>query len=319
MAGIDTETEIAVVGAGLIGRAWSLVFARADFPVGLYDADPGQLDAARNWIARTAESLSSFGLAGAPDALSARVTGVSDLAEAVTPAAYVQECAPEDLETKRAIFAELDHLAGADTILASSTSGIGASQFTQNLDGAERCLVAHPVNPPYLVPLVELCPSPATSRTVLDRASALLEAAGQAPVVVEREVRGFLLNRLQGAVLNEALRLYEDGLASAEDIDRTVKYGLGLRWSFMGPFETIDLNAPGGIADYAARYGPLYEDLGREQADPRPWRQATVAGLERERRTYLDAEGLADRQAWRDRRLMALMAHKRERDRTDGQ
>ena len=167
------------------------------------------------------------------------------------------------------------------------------------------------MNPPHLVPLVELAPAPWTSPDVVARARDLLEKAGQVPVTVTKEVQGFILNRLQAALLGEAMRLYEDGHASADDIDKCVRDGLGLRWSFMGPFETIDLNAPGGVADYAARYGTLMYEMNRTQV-ARPWGEALVKKLEAERRRSQPADTLADRQAWRDRRLMALRAHQKK-------
>jgi 3-hydroxyacyl-CoA dehydrogenase len=179
-----------------------------------------------------------------------------------------------------------------------------------------RCLVAHPVNPPHLVPLVELSPAPWTTAEVVERACALLESVGQVPIVVRKEIQGFVLNRLQGALLAEAFRLYADGYASADDIDRTVRDGLGLRWSFMGPFETIDLNAPGGIADYCARFGELYYEIAKTQT-PRRWEEALVRRIESERRELLDATELEVRSAWRDRRLMQLVAHKRNMTKRD--
>jgi 3-hydroxyacyl-CoA dehydrogenase len=304
---VDT---VAVVGAGLIGRAWAIVFARAGVPVRLYDAAPAALDAADTRIAEALHDLERFGLIKDPDAVRRRVVTERELKSALDGATYVQESGPETLKAKRDIFAQLDAAAAPKTILASSSSGLVASSFIDHLEHPERCLVAHPVNPPYLIPLVELCPAPATKPWAVDAARALMERVGQSPITVKKEVRGFTLNRLQGALLNEALRLYEDGIVSAEDLDRTVKDGLGLRWSFMGPFETIDLNAPGGLKDYATRYGSLYEDLAREQAEPRPWLPETVDALDRERRALLQRERLGERQAWRDRRLMALVAHK---------
>jgi 3-hydroxyacyl-CoA dehydrogenase len=304
------NTKVAVVGAGLIGRAWAIVFARAGVPVRLYDADPAVLDAAAERLAESLADLKRFRLIEDPAAVQRLVTPAPDLAAALDGVDYVQECGPERLEAKREIFARLEAAAPETAILASSSSGLVASSFSGGLRRPERCLVAHPVNPPYLIPLVELCPAPDTDPQAVETARALMERVGQAPILVRKEVEGFALNRLQGALLNEALRLYEDGVCSAEDLDRTIKYGLGLRWSFIGPFETIDLNAPGGLADYAERYAPLYESLGRQQADPRPWSPATVAALERERRELLSEDHLAERQAWRDRRLMALTAHK---------
>src|SRR5690606_10729784 len=130
------------------------------------------------------------------------------------------------------------------TVLASSTSSIPASAFTEDLPGRHRCLVAHPVNPPYLIPVVELCGAPSTDAKVVEQARALMDEVKQKPVTVHKELEGFVLNRLQGALLREAFRLVQSGCVSVEDLDATVKDGLGLRWSFMGPFETIDLNAP---------------------------------------------------------------------------
>ena len=196
------------------------------------------------------------------------------------------------------------------TILASSTSTVPASVFSEGLAGRSRCLVAHPVNPPYLVPLVELSPAPWTAPDVVERARRLQASVGQVPIVVKKEIQGFVLNRLQAALLAEAWRLYEDGYATAEDIDSTVRDGLGLRWSFMGPFETIDLNAPGGVVDYVSRYGPVMNEINASQI-PRRWSEVSLARLEAERRQTLPANALATRQAWRDRRLMALLAHKR--------
>jgi 3-hydroxyacyl-CoA dehydrogenase len=128
---------------------------------------------------------------------------------------------------------------------------------------------------------------------------------------VQREIQGFIVNRLQGALLAEAFRLVEDGYVSSGDIDKAVKDGLGLRWAFMGPMETIDLNAPGGIRDYCGRYGPLYLDIAK-QATPREWNDALIGKLEQERLAELPAQQRPARQAWRDQRLMQLVAHKRD-------
>jgi L-gulonate 3-dehydrogenase len=135
--------------------------------------------------------------------------------------------------------------------------------------------------------------------------------AGQRPVVVRRELEGFVLNRLQGALLREAFRLVESGAISVEDLDTTVKDGLGLRWAFMGPFETIDLNAPGGIADYCARYGAMYESIACEQTSTDSWSDKIVAQVEQQRRERLTQDHLLERRIWRDQHLMALLRHKK--------
>jgi 3-hydroxyacyl-CoA dehydrogenase len=305
------KPAIAVIGAGLIGRSWAIVFARAGHGVTIHDADAGALAASLGRIDAALADLRAAGLLDEhPDVVRARVRAVASLTECVRGAGFVQENVGEDRAVKASLFAELDRLAAPDAILASSTSTIPASQWSADLPGRARCLVAHPVNPPYLVPLVELSPAPWTAPETVARAKALYESAGQVPIVVRSELQGFILNRLQGALLGEAFRLYADGYASLEDIDKSVRDGLGLRWSFMGPFETVDLNAPGGVADYCARYGEPYYEIAQAQL-PRRWDEALVRRIERERRQQLPAAELARRSAWRDRRLMQLIAHKR--------
>ncbi len=304
--------KIAIIGAGMIGRAWAVVFARAGRPVALYDSDTGVIEAAREAIAQAARDLADAGLIDeAPENLTARVAPAATIAEALDGSGYAQESAPEDVALKRALYGELDAAAAPDTVIGSSTSGIPASTYAAHLAGRNRCLVAHPVNPPSVVPLVELVPAPWTDADVVTRARDLMIAIGQEPIVVRKEIGGFILNRLQGALLNEAMRLIADGYVSTEDLDRTVKHGLGLRWSFMGPMETIDLNAPAGVPDYAARYGPIYTQVARE-AEPRKWDEALYGQAATDRRAALAMEDHAERQAWRDRRLMALAAHKRK-------
>jgi 3-hydroxyacyl-CoA dehydrogenase len=303
--------QIAVVGAGLIGRAWAIVFARAGHPVRLWDKLPGVADRALALVAESLADLHAAGLVTEPPAtIAARITAAATLADCLAGAAHVQENGPERLAPKQEIFAELDRLCGPEVILASSTSGIPASEFTADLPGRARCLVAHPVNPPYLIPLVELVGAPWTAPATIARTRALMERVGQVPVTAHKETRGFVLNRLQAALVAEAFRLVRDGVMSAEDVDACVKDGLGLRWSFMGPFETIDLNAPGGLADYAERFGPLMGGITEEQT-PFLYDRETVARVAGSRRTALPLDGIEARSAWRDRRLMALIAHKR--------
>ena len=303
-------TKIAVIGAGLIGRAWAIVFARAGFSVNLWDHFPHQTEAAMIYIAERLPELDQAGLIqDEPHAVLARITPFTALWEAVRDVVHVQENGPEQLPAKQALFAELDRATKPDVVLASSTSGIPASAFTETLTHRNRCLVAHPVNPPYLVPLVELCPAPWTDPAVVERTRDLMHRAGQVPATVKKEIDGFALNRLQGALLAEAFRLLADDVISPADLDALVKHGLGLRWSFMGPLETIDLNAPGGLKDYCDRYGPLYAKM-QEQAKPLVWDEALVNRLNAARRDELPANMLPVRQEWRDRRLMALLAHK---------
>jgi len=217
---------------------------------------------------------------------------------------------PRSLSIRKKLFETLDTLVDPSIILASSTSAIPASAFVSSLKTRERCIVAHPVNPPHIIPLVELVPSPFTRYDITERARSIMEDIGQSPIVVKKEIDSFVLNRLQGAVLNEAFRLVEDGYISPEDLDRTMKDGLGLRWSFMGPFETIDLNAPGGVKDYVERYSGSMYSLAQQQADPRKWQGHVVDEIVEARRKALSVDQLQERCNWRNRRLMSLMVHK---------
>jgi len=308
--------RVAIIGSGLIGRAWAMVFARAGWNVAMYDAVGGVADKALSLVAEGLDELARHALVLDPKGSAARVRAAKSVADALDGASYVQENVPETLDVKRAIFAELDALAAPDAILASSSSAIVASLFTESLAGRARCLIAHPVNPPHLVPIVELVGAPWTAQDVLARAKQVYESINQVPIVVRREVEGFILNRLQGALLAEAFRLVGEGYVSPQDLDKTISDGLGLRWSFMGPFETIDLNAPGGVADYAARYGAMYRSFAKDSV-PFDWSPDSIARLDAERRAVLPLDEIESRSRWRDRRLMAFLAHRRAMSESD--
>jgi L-gulonate 3-dehydrogenase len=304
--------KVAIIGCGLIGRAWAMVFARAGHSVKLYDAAPGSAEQALLLIRQGLEQLHQFGLiAESADIVLSRISTVTTLADAVSDADYVQENTAEKLDVKREVYRQMDAAAPAHCILASSTSTIQTSRFSESIKGRYRCIVAHPVNPPHIVPVVEISPAPWTSAEVVAKTRALHEKVGQVAITVKKEVEGFILNRLQAALLLEAWRLVKEDYVSVEDLDKCIKDGLGLRWSFMGPFETIDLNAPGGVPDYAKRYGPVLHGM-MSNTKNEQWDEALIAKVDGERRKIMRQDRHAEREAWRDRRLMALIAHKRE-------
>jgi L-gulonate 3-dehydrogenase len=307
----SSERNVAIVGAGLIGRAWAAIFARAGWNVRLTDPQIPTLKAAPRLIRDELHALARHGLAADPDGAVARVSAAGSLQEALLDVEFVQENGPEKVENKRVIFAELDNLAPPGALLVSSTSAIVASRFTEALPGRARCLVGHPVNPPHLVPLVELCGAPWTSPDAIDRARNIYREIGQVPVTINREINGFVLNRLQGALLAEAFRLVGEGVISAEDLDHTVKDGLGLRWSFLGPFETIELNAPGGIPDYCARYTGFYRELASAAAGPEVYQSPNVDRVIAAWPHQPTPERIADLTQRRNERLAALAAHKK--------
>ena len=300
--------RIALVGAGLVGAGWALVFARAGREVALYDAQPGQAERALQSIAGSLADLGRLGLLREPPAaVAARICVADSLQAALSGAGYVQESIVERLEDKRRLFTAMDALAAPGVVLASSTSAFPTSAMAGDLPGRARCLVAHPVNPPYLVPLVEVSGAEFTAEASVSRTLALQRAVGQAPIHVRREVHGFVLNRLQWSLLAEAIRLVEDGVVGVDEVDAAIRDGLGRRWAFLGPFEVGDLNAPGGLRDYLERFGPTIERINEAagfRLDPE-----LVQSLHAARRALLPESARAERMAWRDRRLMALAQH----------
>lgn len=254
---------VTLVGAGVIGRGWIRVFAAHGAEVRLYDQDPQQVDRTLAWLAQDLAADVTEGFVSAADRadLLARVRGATGLDAALAKADYVQESAPEQLALKQALYRELDRLAGPDAILASSTSALNIADIAQGLSGAKRCLMAHPFNPPHLMPVVEMLGTPETDPAVLQRACDYLAACGQIPVRMNRYVKGFLGNRIQAAMVREALHLVESGVADALAVDAVVRDALALRWATIGNFGANHANADEGIAQYFGRYGDSYRTL----------------------------------------------------------
>lgn len=304
-------SRVAVVGAGLVGSSWAVVFARAGLQVNLYDADPAQLRRSRVQIERALGELAAASLlrGSVADSL-ARLRDCDSIGAAVAGVDYVQESIAESLPAKRELFAALDTAAAERTILASSTSAFATSAMAGSLPGCGRIVVAHPVNPPYLVPFVEVSGAPFTQPEVVARTLAFMTAVGQSPIEIRHEIHGFVLNRLQWTLMAEAYRLVRDGVASADDVDRAIRDGLGRRWAFMGPFETGDLNAPQGIADYFERFGPTIERIDAERrADPLTLDSEVIAAIHADCRDRWPESERTARLETRNQRLLALAAH----------
>jgi 3-hydroxyacyl-CoA dehydrogenase len=259
------------------------------------------------------DDLSAAGLIEeSADAVVGRVS-LSDRTEiALLGAVHVQECAPENLELKRSIFAELDALAPPGTTLASSSSTIPCSSIAGDLAGKERCMVAHPGNPPYLLPIVELVPAPFTSDVTIDRVESLMKSARMSPVRVRSEIEGFVFNRLQGALLREAYCLVRDGIITPRDLDKVVTAGLGRRWSVIGPFATAELNTRGGISAHAQRLGPAYARMGAERGQDDPWTESLVSRVAADIHAELPPELWESHVRRRDQALIALERARRD-------
>jgi len=313
-------TKVAIVGSGFIGRGWAISFARAGYEVALWDQSTAATEGALGYIAGVLGDLAANDLLRGQTAeeVLARFSIVADLAEALSGAVHVQENTPEDRAIKRDVFSRIDALASPEAIIASSTSALLPSTFTEHVAGRHRCIVVHPINPPYLIPAAEVVPAPWTAPETVERTRAFLIAAGHAPLVMKRELDGFIMNRMQGALLEEAFRLVADGYATVEDVDIGIRDGLALRWSFMGPFETIDLNAPGGVRDYVERYQSIYSNIFPQMLRRVDWAGEVIETVEADRRAHVPKDKLLERQVWRDRRLMALASHKRKSDQEFG-
>jgi L-gulonate 3-dehydrogenase len=193
-------SKVAIIGSGFVGRAWAISFARAGHDVALWDHDPQAPEKALTYIRGLLPDLEASDLLNgvASRAVEARMRPTAALEDALDGVAHVQENTPEDVEVKRKVFPRLDAAAAPDAVLASSTLAILPSDFTETLKGRARCLVVHPINPPYLIPAAEVVPAPWTDAVTVERAASVLRSAGHAPIVMKREIDGFVMNRLQG-------------------------------------------------------------------------------------------------------------------------
>ena len=292
---------VAVIGVGVIGRSWLRVFTRAGCETRAWDPNADTLTRALAWHDEEQPDGSSTG----------RLLRCNSLEEALDRVEYVQENGPESLEQKQRIYAELDRVASSETILASSTSAIDMTEIARDLAGASRCVVAHPVNPPHVVPVVEVLGGERTRPAVVQQTAAFMRAVGQKPVVLNTFVPGFLLNRLQVALLREAISLVDRGVADTEAIDAVVQHGLGLRWALLGPFGVANTNADGGVREYLERFGGslamLMNDLGETpRLDP------TLVERIGEQTDANNTASLAELRRWRDRMVQSVVRLKDE-------
>ncbi|MBK8249610.1 MAG: 3-hydroxyacyl-CoA dehydrogenase [Gemmatimonadetes bacterium] len=294
---------VAVVGCGVIGRSWIRVFTRAGHPVRVFDVSPQAIEQALAWHAVAAARDGRGGT---------EPQGATSLAEALGGAVWVQESGPEALPAKQALYAEMDSCAAPEAILASSTSTLDMTEISRGLRGARRCVVAHPVNPPHVVPAVELLGGAVTDPGIVARASEFLRGVGQTPVILRRYVPGFLLNRMQAALVREAISLLDGGVADADAIDAVIRDGLGLRWALMGPFGVANTNADGGVREYFTRYGAsfrwLMDDLGSTPSFDATTIERIGAGVDA---MYPGVSHEALR-AWRDRMVERITDLKRD-------
>ncbi len=251
--------KVACVGAGLIGQGWATLFSSAGFEVILQDVTEAILEKSVRGVKSNLMFLEANNLLkqGEADAALKRMKVSTLIGEAVGHADYVQESVPDHYDIKKKIFKEMDAAAPDYAILASSSSGLLMTEIQSVTTRPQRCVLVHPVLPVYLIPLVEIVGGEQTSRETVSAAYDLMRKLGKSPALLKREVPGYIVNRLQAALLREAIDLVDKGVASAEDVDKAFCMGIGLRDPIIGPFLRIHL-AGGGVERFIENYSESY-------------------------------------------------------------
>ena len=306
----NQKKKVAIIGCGLIGQSWAISFVSAGFHVSLFDPVEGVTTQAKEKIKAKLRDLQNYKLLkdkNISDYLD-RIHLAEDLSQAVAGSIYVQESGPEDLNIKKELTKKIDAATPDNIPIASSTSGISTSLYAGDISGKHRCIVAHPINPPHLIPAVEIVPAPFTSEAITHTVKKIITSIDKEPLELKKEIPGFVVNRLQGALLCEAFNLVKEGIASAEDIDKAISEGLGLRWSFMGPFQTIHLNAPEGIEGYVKRYEKMYKEMFNKPDIE--WASVLKLGLEEELLNLYKLREREKHEKERDNKLTELILHK---------
>lgn len=305
---LDTNSKIAVVGAGVIGASWAALFLANGFKVVATDPSEGAEARLRGWVNAYWPALEKLGLA--PGASRNNLSFTADLSEAVKGAAFIQENGPERLDVKHAMLATMEAAAPVDAIIASSTSGLKVSDIQAGAKHPERIVLGHPFNPPHLIPLVEVGGGAHALPENVDKAMRFYASVGKKPIRVGKEVVGHIANRLQVALWREAFSLVERGVATVEDIDTAISYGPGLRWALLGPFLNLHASGgPGGITHVLEHIGPAQREWARDLGaypETDDYIAPIAKGVDQELEGYDFSQTLAQR----DELLVELLAAK---------
>ena len=290
---------VAVVGAGTIGLSWAALFAAHGHQVRVTDPRPDLEEVVRAGILELADVL--------PGDLLASITTGPDLEAAVTGADVVQENGPERIELKQELFARIEAAAPPHALLLSSTSGLMPSDMGASMREPGRVVVGHPFNPPHVVPLVEVVPGGQSTPETVEAAVAFYRSLGKVPVVLHKEIGGFVANRLQSAVFREAVHLVLSGVVTPEELDQVVTESVGVRWATAGPFESYHLGGgPAGIRHLLEHLGPgmvrRWKDLGQPELT-----DEVVERISSSTEARFAGQDYADRTAARDRVQLAVL------------
>jgi carnitine 3-dehydrogenase len=302
--------SVGILGAGTIGSSWATFFAMQGMKVRMYDVDRAVVERGIAKAAANLDALVAYGLLERERLETARgnIAPAESMAALVDGADYIQESAVETYDVKAKIFSEMDHLAAPETVLASSSSGLLMSVIQKSASRPERCLIAHPFNPPHLVPLVELVPGEKTDPAVVERIKRFFEGLGKIPVVLRKEIPGHIANRLAAAVWREAIDLVITGAATVEDVDKALCAGPGIRWALMGQHMIYHLGGgEGGYGYFIDHIGKAFGAYWREMAT---WSEISaeskrllVAGIDEE----MGARSTSEIARWRDEKIVGLL------------
>ena len=301
--------SIGVIGTGVIGSSWAAFYASRGFKVKMYDVDPSFCQKGHR---RAMDHIGALRLGGLLSEKAAKkaisdMTTVNDFDEAVKDIQLVQESVAESYEIKQQVFKIMDAETPPDVILASSSSGLLMTEIQKVTRHPERCLIAHPFNPPHLIPLVELVPGERTEDHTICEMKRFFEGLGKVPVVLKKEAPGHIANRLAAALWREATDIVLKGIASVEDVDKALFAGPGIRWAFMGQHLIYHLGGgEGGMEHFIDHIGPAFEDWWKSMATwtslPPEAKNILVGGVKEE----LRGKSLTEVTQWRDEKLIRL-------------
>lgn len=302
--------DIGIVGTGLIGASWAAFYISKGFTAKLYDVDESACRKGYKKAESYLRFLEDNGMLseGNFEKAIAQMSIANSLAECVSSVDLVQESASERYEIKKEIFRQLDSETRSGTIIASSSSGLSISEIQKVMQHPRRALIAHPFNPPHLIPLVELVGGNQTDGKIIQRIKTFFEGIGKVPVVLEKEVPGYIANRLQAAVWREAIGLVLNGVASVGDVDKALSSGPGLRWALIGPNMIFHLGGgEGGIEYFVDHIGTSFEKLWDDMTDwtsiPRDTKAHLLAGLTE----MMAGKKRREIEKWRDKKLLELL------------
>lgn len=307
--------RVACIGGGVIGSSWAIQFAMHGLDVTLYDINEEQLLKSRAQMDKSLDSLLCYEAITAErrEEIVGKITFTTEMAAAVEDAQFIQESGPERLEIKQSILAQVEQFAAPEAIYASSTSGLLISDITAHALHPQRCIGAHPYNPPHLIPLVELTRCEKTDDAVVQLAYEFYQSIGKEAVLLRRECPGFIANRLQLALYREVQDLVMRGVCSVEDADKALVYGPGIRWAIFGHNMIMQLGNPGGLTGMVQMLGSSgdrwLEDMASWTHQPDNWAEVAQPGVDREMANFPDHIGHTNDEcrAYRDKMLIDIL------------